>query len=416
MNIKRTLTLSMMSLLAVSTFSFAITQNREVKYEVVDAAESIESYYSSITDDMEGDTLLNALNSLNNSKRKSTVGYNGMKTFAKYCDADPDGSGKIIGFYDNAKIGPNWDSAKTWNREHVWPNARGGGSVEGDAHMPRPASVSTNSDRGSKGFSTDSYDPGKTVAYYRGVASRIIFYCAIANKNLKIIEDPLNYDGSSPANSMGRLSDMLLWNLQYLPSDTSFTGEDDLARRTELNRNEVIQTHKDGQGNRNPFIDHPEYACRIWGNTNDKTRAACSGATPVGGDTLTSITIVSQPTKKNYKVGESLDTTGLKVNATLTTEEGVTSTVDVTNKVTFNITTFTTTGTIKVVVSYTYKNVTKTADMYFNVTEAEAKPATNVFGCQGNIVTTSIILSSVSFAGIIALIISKSVRKKKKEQ
>ena len=242
------------------------------------------SYYSSITDSMSGTTLLNALNSLNSSKRTRTVGYDGMKTFSAVCDADPDGSGKIIGFYDNAKLGPSWDSAATWNREHVWPNARGGNTVEGDAHMVRPASVKTNSGRGSKGFGVDSFDPGNSVAYYRGVASRIIFYCAIANKNLKIQDIVLNSDGSSPSNTMGTLSDMLRWNLQYLPTDTSFTGANDLARRTELSRNEKIQTASNGQGNRNPFIDHPEYACKIWGDTNATTRQICgSSVTPADG-------------------------------------------------------------------------------------------------------------------------------------
>lgn len=235
----------------------------------------VQAYYASISDSLTGTDLLNALNSLNNSKRKRKVGYDGMKTFAAKCDADPNGSGKIIGFYDNAKIGPSWDSAKTWNREHVWPNCRGGSLVEADAHMPRPASVSTNSDRGSKGFGTGSYDPGKSVAYYRGVSARIIFYCAIADKSLKLIEDPINYDGGQPDDSMGCLSDMLKWNLQYLPSNTSFTGGDDLARRVELQRNEVIEKDSSGQGNRNPFIDHPEYACRIWGNTNSTTRSIC---------------------------------------------------------------------------------------------------------------------------------------------
>ena len=238
-------------------------------------ADDVKEYYSSIDDSLTGTALLDALNKLNTKKRTRTVSYNGMKTFAAKCDADPDGSGKIIGFYDNAKIGPSWDSAKTWNREHVWPDARGGSLVEGDAHMPRPASVKTNSDRGSKGFGKDSYDPGTYVPFYRGVASRIIFYCAIANTSLKIEEIVLNSDGSTPKNTMGTLSDMLEWNLQYLPQDTSFGAADDLARRTELNRNEVIQKDSQGQGNRNPFIDHPEYACKIWGNTNAKTKQIC---------------------------------------------------------------------------------------------------------------------------------------------
>ena len=263
-------------LLAGITNSFNHTEVLETK------AETVEQYYSSITDSMQGETLRTALNTLNNSKRKKTVGYAGMRQFAATCDADPDGSGKIIGFYDNKKVGPSWDSGSTWNREHVWPNVRGGSAVEDDAHMTRPASTQTNSDRGSKGYGMTSYDPGQFVAYYRGAASRIIFYAAIASLNLNLVDDPLNYHGGTPANSMGSLSEMLAWNLQYLPSDTSFTGNDDLARRTELNRNEKIQTASGGQGNRNPFIDHPEYACKIWGDYNEKTKQICSGHyTPV---------------------------------------------------------------------------------------------------------------------------------------
>ena len=239
------------------------------------------TYYSGISDSLSGEDLLNALHTLNTQKRTRTVGYAGFRQFAATCDADPDGSGKIIGFYDNAKIGPSWDNGSTWNREHVWPNVRDGDKVENDAHMVRPAATSTNSGRGSKGFGTDSFDPGKDIAYYRGAAARIIFYAAIADTSLKVVDYSFPYDGVGSGNhgyavgTMGSLSDMLQWNLQYLPSDTSFTGANDLARRTELSRNEKIQTASGGQGNRNPFIDHPEYACKIWGNTNAKTKQIC---------------------------------------------------------------------------------------------------------------------------------------------
>ena len=266
-------------LLAGGISTSAILSTKEVDPIKVQAA-GPGTYYDGISDSLTGDSLVRALNTLNNSKRKKTTGYDGMKTAAKVFDADPDGSGKIISFYTNQLIGPNWDSAKTWNREHVWPNARGGSKVEGDAHMTRPASTSINSERGSKGYSMQAYDPGQYVAYYRGMAARIIFYAAIADTNLKVIDEPLNYNGSTPANSMGSLSEMLKWNLEYRPDDTTFTGANDLARRTELNRNEQIQNASIGQGNRNPFIDHPEYACRIWGNTNSKTKEICAGVTP----------------------------------------------------------------------------------------------------------------------------------------
>ena len=182
--------------------------------------------------------------------------------------------------------------------------------------MTRPASTKTNSDRGSKGYGSTSYDPGQFVEYYRGAAARIIFYAAIADTNLKLIADPLNYNGGNPANSMGSLSEMLKWNLEYLPSDTSFTGANDLARRTELNRNEVIQNNSAGQGNRNPFIDHPEYACKIWGNTNSKTKEICKGNLPDSGDSSSTDTSDSSssdvpptPTQDTPLTNPSVETT-----------------------------------------------------------------------------------------------------------
>ena len=283
---------------------------QEPVIERVEAAEG--NYYSGISDSLSGEDLLNALHTLNNQKRTKTVGYAGFRQFAATCDADPDGSGKIIGFYDNKKVGPSWDSGSTWNREHVWPNVRDGDKVENDAHMVRPAATSTNSNRGSKGFGTDSYDPGEYVAYYRGAAARIVFYAAIADTSLKVVDYSFPYDGVGSGNhgyavgTMGSLSDMLRWNLEYLPSDTSFTGANDLARRTELSRNEKIQTASGGQGNRNPFIDHPEYACKIWGNTNATTKQICGASTD---PTVTKVTVAPSSVRLDLQEHSTQDLT-----------------------------------------------------------------------------------------------------------
>ena len=227
--------------------------------------DDVNNYYSSIGNET-GESLKTALNTLNKAKRKKTIGYDGFRQFAAKCDVNPDGGGKIVGFYDNTLVGPAWDKGTTWNREHVWPDSKGGNKVEADAHMVRPTSTKINSDRGNKfyGTSAATYDPGQFYADYRGIAARIIFYCAIADTSLNII------DAETGGNShMGKLSDLLKWNLEYLP------GTSTLELRTELNRNNVIEKDSGGQGNRNPFIDHPEYACKIWGNTNATTKQIC---------------------------------------------------------------------------------------------------------------------------------------------
>lgn len=224
----------------------------------------VDKYYESI--DANSNSLLKDLRALNQAKRKKLVGYGSLPSVYKYTDVDPK-TKKIVGFYDNHLVGPSWDSGKTWNREHVWPKSLGGDNVDGDAHMARPAWVDSNSDRENKYYAEyNAYDPGD-LGYknYRGISARIIFYCVVAHASLGLVDST-----SGGSNKMGKLSDLLKWNLEYPP-----TKDEDAALElvVEQQRNNVIE--KKYQGNRNPFIDHPEYACKIWGNTNAATKKAC---------------------------------------------------------------------------------------------------------------------------------------------
>ena len=152
------------------------------------------------------------------------------------------------------------------NREHVWPNSRGGNLVENDIHMIRPTITAENGSRGNsfyvegKKTEHDGWDPAMEDfgdATYRGDSARIIFYAAIAATSLTLIDQETD---ATSNNTMGKLSDLLKWNLQYPVTDR------------ERIRNEGAQSL---QGNRNPFIDHPEYACKIWGSYNSTTKQIC---------------------------------------------------------------------------------------------------------------------------------------------
>mgnify|MGYP006988904297 CR=1 FL=1 len=73
------------------------------------------------------------------------MGYGGLWNYFPNCDADPDNpeSGKIIAFYRGTPA-----DRSEMNREHVWPDSRGGNLIEGDPHMTRPTLSSDNNDRG----------------------------------------------------------------------------------------------------------------------------------------------------------------------------------------------------------------------------------------------------------------------------
>ncbi len=335
-----------------------------------------DTYYSGISDDLTGNDLLSALQSLNSSKRKTTVGYSGMGTSPsgqfKYTDYDPnsvqyDSNGqpygtKLITFYSGNS------ATSGMNREHVWPNSHGGNSVEDDIHMPRPTLNAENGSRGNsfyvegKCHSSNGWDPAMEdfgLESYRGDSARIIFYCVVANSKLSLLEaDSHSTSNSNRDNLMGRLSHLIKWHL-----------ENPVLER-EQNRNEGAEYL---QGNRNPFIDHRSYACKIWGNANSDTKKYCDqyngwtdGDEPTPTKTLTKIAVSGTPTKKSYVAGEHFDTAGLTVTATFDDN----STENVTSKVTVSPDPLTK-GTTSVTLSYTFGSVTQTATVSgITVTEA----------------------------------------------
>lgn len=377
MKLKKAITISVMSLLSLSVVSAAFLVNKnndsfDVAYASITPHTNGDgaTYYDDIDDSLSGDSLLSALRSLNSHRKKTNGGYKNLidtdKDFlARYTDYDPNSiiyydsnnqpySNTIVSFYS----GNTAVNAKGMNREHVWPNSRGGSLVEADTHMARPTLTKENSSRGNSFYvegmksTKDGWDPGMESwgdETYRGDSARIIFYCVVANSQLKLVD--LENDGTGNR-TMGKLSDMLKWNLSYP------------VQQREMNRNEGVEYI---QGNRNPFIDHPEYACKIWGNYNEDTKAICSGS-PVDEPKVISIKIEKEPTKTDYKVGESLDLSGLKVVAKYDKDK---EDLDVTSEVTASVSKFTIEGKQSVVLTYKCSDGTFIDSFGVNVTKGD---------------------------------------------
>ena len=247
-------------------------------YDEEKQAVRIAEYYAEINSSESGTTLLSSLRTLNLKMRTSQVGYGAMSTSSsgkfKWTDYDPatvkfNDKGipygtKILSFYSGK-------STTTFNREHTWPNSRDGNLVENDIFMTRPTINEENSDRGNSVYvtgmtsSSEGWDPvaafANNIGNYesiRGECARIIFYCMTASSSLVLDDDTRNN-----GNNMGKLTDLIKW-----------TCENPVNER-EKRRNvggEYLQ------GNRNAFVDHPEYACKIWGNHNSSTKYACQKA------------------------------------------------------------------------------------------------------------------------------------------
>ncbi len=243
---------------------FGVSFVKQEKATVVEAA--VGTYYDSIGKYDTGDNLLSKLRTLNANKRTRLISYNDLWDY--FSQTDPYPSGGVMSFYNGSYCG------RSYTREHIWPfsrlflnnvtgNERGDNDIEKDLYEIRPCSSSINEGRDNKFYGYDNgttlYDPGQYgTLNYRGDAARIIFYCVVADDNLKLSE---NENDGVMQRSMGKLSTLLEWNLEYAVTSR------------ELTRNNAVQ---DIQGHRNPFVDHPEYACRIWGNTNTKTKEICS--------------------------------------------------------------------------------------------------------------------------------------------
>ncbi len=210
------------------------------------------------------DTLFGSLNEIMGNTcmlSASSYDYNKLRQAYAGVDKDLNTPGNIIGFYDGSSFSGTWDNGTTWNREHVWPQAKGeskDGCMGYDMQSVRPALVDQNSDRGSTAYGeSDRYfDPG---AMYRGDAARIILYDYVVYGKMGDHQNNY-YNGKaqllnkfSTGGVFESLKVLLKWHMR------------DPVSLTEMVRNDGAQ---DYQGNRNPFIDYPEIAINLFKYTS----------------------------------------------------------------------------------------------------------------------------------------------------
>lgn len=238
------------------------------------------NYYNSIDTSLRGDDFRDKLANLITATHTNYTSYAGLANAYKTTDAVPNKSGYITWFYTGTEVkfsGFGGSGGQT-NREHVWPKDGGSAFSEtsecgSDAHHLRPTECNLNSTRGSKSFGeveqstqnvvnqnkSASYGDGTAdslcytsgsffypAAGYRGATARILMYVQTrwGNKfNLQFV------DGAGHSKTIGDFKTLMKWHLEELPT------------QEEINRNQAVY---EIQGNRNPFIDHPEYAAYIY--------------------------------------------------------------------------------------------------------------------------------------------------------
>ena len=272
------------------------------KTDVV-ATDAATDYYAGITA-TGGTSLLGQVHDLITKTHTNYTTYNDCRDKGAETDPALDGKGALE-FYTHESIASyigSTNSPGTWNREHVWPKAdsnglwksvnttdKGGGA---DLHHVRPSEKELNNSRadllygevknGSPAYSKTTSGANSQVGGYKGLSvygsgtafeplenvkgdvARIVMYVYTHYNTYKNVGGTTNGNGDSlyfgtlkfthiiSASSESEAISLLLeWN------------KIDPVDEIERTRNEVAFKY---QHNRNPFIDHPEYADAIWGN------------------------------------------------------------------------------------------------------------------------------------------------------
>lgn len=199
----------------------------------------------------------------------------------KETDKDPNDENCVKLIYTKKAVNASqeYNSGKGWSREHVWAKSRGdfGTSLGAgtDVHHLVPCDISINSIRNNRNFDycincieliddgiqTGSkcdanlwiFEPPNEV---KGNIARMLFYMAVryegdeGEPDLELTNTLQDKSSKKPVQAV--LNTLLDWHRA------------DTVSSFERRRNEVIF---DYQGNRNPFIDHPELAEFIWGDS-----------------------------------------------------------------------------------------------------------------------------------------------------
>ena len=252
------------------------------------------AYYASVTTAIASELSVGEIKTaISNviSQGHKNLSYSEVWTALTKTDEDPQNADNVILLYKGTSIAKMSNGSGTqstdpdnWNREHVWAKSHGfpSTSQEGysDIHHLRPTDISVNSSRGNLDFDNsdtplaeapansvdgDSFEPRDAV---KGDVARMVFYMDTryegeAGDNTPDLQvlDRLTSTGEA---ALGKLCRLIEWH------------NADPVSTAEAARNDAIYEF---QGNRNPYIDNPDWVATIFG------AESCTGdAEPEPGD------------------------------------------------------------------------------------------------------------------------------------
>lgn len=353
------LALSLSLLPAAEAKTGTLVSNSGTRHEVCAALSSqAQAYYtgnytydavsalSGSSSDPMNSAMFSRLSTLMRTTMTKTVSYNSLTNYWPKTDAN-NGSSNPVLFYSDEISG-------NFNREHVWPKSRGSfkeTNAGSDLHHLRPTNADINSTRGNmtmgnvKGvfttYKTKALNGG-TVLWYntdadivevrdniKGDVARILLYvwCRWQEPNLYENDPNPTIGSGDDANNGLKVIESLDTLLEWMELDPVDTWE--------MSRNDQCENV---QGNRNVFIDYPEYAWLLFGltppsdyqtpsgeamNTTSYTITAVANNSAWGSVSLSGRTVTATPNTGYYAESATVSPAGA---ATLT-QSGNTFTV-----------------------------------------------------------------------------------------
>ncbi len=276
--------------------SFALARAAFAQYDAPS------TYYSSITTQT-GASLKSALETVMSTGHTQTS-YDQARDFLPFTDANPNDLTQMFEFYTHVTIQKTSATQTGFvgiynSREHVWPDSlQGAGNTSGgtkgsrgDISMLKPLSNTVNGARGNDpyGGANQTGTTGAITGGYwfpgttdKGDAARIIFYAGTRwGSTLTVV------NGQPATNTqMGDLASLLRFHYQDVPDLF------ELRRNDVIYRGDDVRTTGDdlptwaGTGNRNAFIDRPEYVWSVYADQQNDTQLSFGTPDANGGSTL----------------------------------------------------------------------------------------------------------------------------------
>ena len=298
-------------------------------------------YYTSIDGKKGGEALKTALHNLIKNHKQISYGSGTSSTWGAFYTTDAvveNGQRRVLDMYSAEKryFGSKGSAVSGMNIEHSLPKSWWGGNKNNaycDLHHLNPSDQTANSRKSNyplgevtnqnwtngvttvgkgnvDGSSTNVFEP---LDEYKGDFARTYMYMFTCYQDLTWEYTSMNYENSTyPTLKPWAVKLLLKWH------------EQDPVSEKEVNRNNAVY---EVQGNRNPFVDYPQLADYVWGDSinyvfhltgdvEDGTGGGNGGSTDGGDDGSDDVEIID-----GWKIylNENFDGTTMK----FTTYEGV---------------------------------------------------------------------------------------------